>query len=363
MSSADLKQLWSGSSSQQFAYSFWTRHLEWLARAGFDRAFERGDAGPPQAWDHEVVQWLHEYITETGLVNAHLGLTSSDIVDNVRLTQCAISRNHLVKLGLHVATWIERGIGAGVSECMGQWTIGFTHGQPAAPLQWADRCAAWVAPLHILLTHPPTIFGKKMGGPVGVMSALRERLLLSTQDFAWSEFGLQVPNNLAPIQSSDHLCEYNFTTWCAALAAQLHKIAADVRQLCALQILQPIAGDGEAGSSAMPHKVNPFKFERVCSIGRTIPGLVGEVWDVWAHNQLERTLDTSWQLKRTLPEIVFRVEQMFLTMGTQRCRLVQPVKPWEQYLAVDTDRALTEAVLDGASRWDEYKKWLKLKGN
>jgi len=84
-----VRSFWSSAYHATQCKALWHQHLEWLADCGFARANERGHAEPTPPSGHEVVDLLAQFVHETGLVNAHLGLTSSDIVDNVRLLQLA----------------------------------------------------------------------------------------------------------------------------------------------------------------------------------------------------------------------------------------------------------------------------------
>ena len=65
-----------------------------------------------------------------------------------------------------------------------------------------------------------------------------------------------------------------FMTTLALIAATLEKIATEIRSLQRTEIreLEEPFGDGQTGSSSMPHKRNPELTERVCGLARLIRG-------------------------------------------------------------------------------------------
>lgn len=345
-------------------FNLWQAHLEWLHDMGWTRAYEQQvikaeDFGGPTG--HEVVDLLNDFIFQTGYVNAHTGLTSSDIVDNVRLMQIAACLEILRDRGEE----FREALFARAS-CTRE-TVGFTHWQPAAPLSWEHRVDAWLQPVKWQLVTPPCIFAKRFGGPVGDNASLKllvESLgaNLSDHPFNWHKFDLEHPNNSHPLQSSDHQCELAAVSWCCALAAQLHKIALDLRFLASHRVVALGRPAGHAGSSSMPHKMNPHKWEKVCSICRSVATTQQEMWQVAAHNSLERTLDTSWQLKSLLQRCFLGLaEALDLMADTQfsvtdhGTALVRELRP-----LLSSDRDLMRQVLSGKSRWAAYSEALSI---
>jgi adenylosuccinate lyase len=65
-----------------------------------------------------------------------------------------------------------------------------------------------------------------------------------------------------------------FLTTLAILGGTLEKIATDLRLLQRTEVgeVQEPFGEGQKGSSAMPHKRNPILSERVCGLARTLRG-------------------------------------------------------------------------------------------
>lgn len=343
------------------AFNLWEAHLLWLSQdLGWTRALEQAedlkpeDFGPPSG--HEVVDLLNDFIFQTGYVNAHTGLTSSDIVDNVRLIQLqelvATTCLSLYRLRKHVWNHAD-------SE---RETVGFTHWQPAAPLTWRHRVAAWMFPINQALSSAPVLYAKQFGGPVGDQASLKHlaahlKVELGSHPFPWDTFALQRPRNLHGLQSSDHTGEMEVIQWVARIAAALHKIALDLRFLASQGLVFIERPLGHAGSSSMPHKTNPYKWEKVCSITRSISTTQEEMWAVMANNSLERTLDTSWQLKaliaRAFHGLGLALDEMcncrfgIDAANEDRLRQLRPL--------LSSDRDLLNAVLGGQSRFHAFK--------
>lgn len=335
----------------------WRAHLDWLAELGWADAHRKESVQLPAPSGHEVVDMLNRFVVTAGLVNAHTGLTSSDIVDNVRLMQV---REGLGVLSESLLALLDQ-LHPVRAAC---WpTVGFTHWQIAAPITWSHRGGAWCAPLAFLQAAVPAVYAKKFGGPVGDGASLKLLVgedKLNDNPFNWESFGLEYPCNPHPLQSSDHTCEIAAINWVCAVAAQLHKIAQDLRFLAAFGLVVPEQGE-QAGSSSMPHKVNPFKWEKVCGLCRSVSTTQSEMWAVAAHNSLERTLDTSWQLKALLERAFLGLAEALDTM--HEVEIVLPMNRSAELLRdhrdqLSSDADLTRQVLAGKSRFAAYQESL-----
>lgn len=346
---------------EEICQDIWTAHLDWLAKCGFERALDQQDP-PPELitpTGHEVVDMLSRFVSQTGLVNAHLGLTSSDVVDNARLVLIqlglAVLRNRVADLCIHLRDSFK--------DVNGLQTVGFTHWQAAAPITWEHRVEAWISPLTFLQSRTPLVFAKMFGGPVGNAATLKKIIPADRwKPFDWSSFDIEYPVNHYPIQSSDHQSEQHAVAWITQVAAQVHKIAADLRFLCAKHEVRPTRKEGHAGSSSMAHKLNPHKWEKVCSICRSVSTTQGEMWSVAAHNGLERTLDTSWQLKSLLRRAFTGLaEALDIMVATQIEVNVysSAAQLSNRLLRSDSDAELTRRVLAGEDRWSAYLSLLK----
>jgi adenylosuccinate lyase len=152
--------------------------------------------------------------------------------------------------------------------------------------------------------------------------------------------------------------ETNAVNWCCAAAAQLHKIALDLRFLASRQLVTIGRAAHHAGSSSMPHKTNPYKWEKVCSVCRSISTTQAEIWSVMAQNSLERTLDGSWQIKQLLRRCFHGLALALDELEAVDCKVNFTKNAHEMTIWRDTissDRDLTRRVVQGGeSRWLAY---------
>ncbi len=358
MYSKEIERIWGDDFIRVTSYALWHAHLDWLYSLGWKRAKEYKSQTKEMkltGTGHEVVDLLSDFVHETGLVNAHIGLTSSDIIDNVRLVQV---RQSLIQIDKVIYEVIRKLRG---SFAFNTETPGFTHWQIAAPIEWQFRYHAWMMPITALTAAPPVITAKKFGGPVGDARSLRNLIggtLIDDNPFDWTPFDLEFPQNPFPRQSSDFICETASVTWVCALMAQIHKIAADLRFLASHGLVKINRPTGHAGSSSMPHKTNPYKWEKVCGIARSVSSTAHEVWTVAAHNGLERTLDGSWQLKTALRRCFRDAAYALETMASVDVQIDfnQSIKLLnDHYKEVWSDVNMMERVIRGETRWDAYR--------
>lgn len=139
-----------------------------------------------------------------------------------------------------------------------------THGQPASPTRLGKEIAVFVARLEHQVALLHTIpFSCKFGGATGNMNAH----YVSYPEIDWHAFserfcaqlGLSRSFPTTQIEHYDHL---------AALFDNLKRIntilidlCRDVWQYISMEYFRQKIREGEVGSSAMPHKVNPIDFE------------------------------------------------------------------------------------------------------
>lgn len=234
---------------------------------------------------HEVEAFISclDYIQSTGLW--HKGLTSSDLVE------CWIA--WCIK---HNLTYIEatqgRLIHAIHDMSTGQLTSGITHGQMAEPLTWGHRCRVWKSMLDVSLSAPPG----KIGGAVGTGVTVHPRLAKAVQQ----QLGIGVRScDVTQILPRTELCKSLNDIGRYLMAVQ--KVANDLRVLYTMK--QITIEKMPVGSSAMPHKVNPYELERVVGLCKLAKSLITCVNETNADGWLERDLVHSSIERESLPAI------------------------------------------------------------
>lgn len=345
-----IEQIWSDENTVRLAEEIWLAMVEAKKTAGWVESDRRGAMALPKN-DHEVIDMLHTFINRTGLVNAHAGMTSSDVIDNVRLSQVAQSNEVIEDLQYKVLHSIES---KNPPECKG---VGYTHWQVASPIGMQTRLGYW-SQIIGRIDIPIAIRQKRIGGAVGTGDALE--MLTGHQINPDIVYGLISPLEYT-IQSSDHLDELESAQALDRLAAVAYKICADIRFLCAMGEVS-IAKDPEyKGSSAMPGKQNPQEAERICGLARLQPSYSREIWDALSNNGMERTLDNSSTLRIALPDMYYNIATILIGLESIISKLQFDEERIERNLEENKDRAyaedrLAQLIKDGMSWPEAYEK-------
>jgi adenylosuccinate lyase len=149
-------------------------------------------------------------------------------------------------------------------------TVGRTHGVHAEPTTFGLKVAVWYVEagrsLERLRRARAVVAVGKLSGAVGTFAHVDPEL----EEDVCRELGLGVEPVSTQIVQRDRHAE--FCTTLAVVAASLEKIALEVRGLQRTEVLeaQEPFGEGQKGSSAMPHKRNPELAERICGLARLV---------------------------------------------------------------------------------------------
>lgn len=229
---------------------------------GIARAFEETR--------HDMNSFLRSVAESVGPESRfiHLGLTSYDVQDNAMSLQLMEAADLLLQ---GVA-----GLEAVVREQAGQHKrtlmMGRTHGVHAEPTTWGMKLLVWVEELKRnelrLRQAREQIAVGKVSGAVGSHATVPP----SVEDGACQRLGLAVA--LASTQTLQRDRHAQFVQALALLAASLEKFATEIRGLQKTEVreVEEPFGEGQTGSSAMPHKRNPELCERVCGLARLVRG-------------------------------------------------------------------------------------------
>lgn len=274
----------------------------------------------------------------------HHGATSSDILDTTMALQLdaaiGILRTRLTAL---MAALRDR-IAADGDQVM----IGRTHGQHAQPITLGFKLAIALDQLTRCLARLDGLRDRavmgKVAGAVGSLGGLGPSGV-PVQHEALERLGLPEPRICAQAVARDRYAE--FVCWAALTAACLDNLATEIRNLQRTEIgelAESFAEGDQIGSSAMPHKRNPVRSERICSLARLLRSAVGPALEnvVTWH---ERDLANSANERFTLPESCVLLDEMLTTAtAVVRDLRVFPDRMAEN-LALSRNAHLSEAVL------------------
>ena len=148
--------------------------------------------------------------------------------------------------------------------------IGRTHGVHAEPVSFGLKFLIWKQEmernLERLRRARETIGVGRIAGAVGTFAHLDPRV----EELALQSLGLQASLCSTQVLQRDRHAEVLF--FLAVTASTMEKIALEVRHLQRTEVLEAeeFFSQGQKGSSAMPHKRNPVRSERICGMARLV---------------------------------------------------------------------------------------------
>jgi adenylosuccinate lyase len=147
----------------------------------------------------------------------------------------------------------------------------------------------------------------------------------------------------------------------AGIAESAHKMGNDVRLLQNLRELEEPTEKKQIGSSAMPHKRNPMRSERMCSLARHVLVTAQALPLTTATQWLERTLDDSAGRRIAIPETFLGVDAILRIVQNVGGRLVVYPKVIAARLRSElpfmaTERVMMAAVKAGGDRQELHER-------
>ncbi|MEM7769552.1 MAG: adenylosuccinate lyase [Cyanobacteria bacterium P01_A01_bin.37] len=219
---------------------------------------------------HDVIAFLtnvNEYVGDVGRY-IHLGMTSSDMLDTALALQL-VSSLDVIMSQLESLTHAIR-----YQAQQHRYTvmIGRSHGIHAEPITFGFKLAGWLAEIlrhrDRLCNIQKSIAVGKISGAVGTYANIGPEV----EALACQKLGLQPDTASTQVISRDRHAEY--VQGLALLAASIERFAVEIRNLQRTDVLEveEFFSKGQKGSSAMPHKRNPIKSERLTGMARIIRG-------------------------------------------------------------------------------------------
>nr|WP_201280685.1 adenylosuccinate lyase [Hassalia byssoidea] len=217
---------------------------------------------------HDVIAFLtnvNEYVGDAGRY-IHLGLTSSDVLDTALALQLIASLDLLLQYVEDLITSIRE------KAREHRYTVmaGRSHGIHAEPITFGFKLAGWLAEMlrhqERLKILKKTIAVGKISGAVGTYANIDPRV----EAIACAKLGLQPDTASTQVISRDRHADY--VQQLALLAASIERFAVEIRNLQRTDVLEveEFFSKGQKGSSAMPHKRNPIRSERLTGMARII---------------------------------------------------------------------------------------------
>ena len=237
------------------------------ARASFDpaRVLER-----ELVTKHDVAAFVQEVGESVGPAGrwVHFGLTSSDVLDTGLALQLRAASDLLLRK-------LERLLGVTTRLALshrGTVMAGRTHGVLAEPTSFGHKAALWAFELdrdrERLRRARETVGAGAISGAVGTYAQVDPRI----EEEVCARLGLRPAEASNQIVGRDRHAE--FMSAVAITASTLDAVATELRHLARTEVreVQEPFAEGQKGSSAMPHKRNPVRCERITGLARVIRG-------------------------------------------------------------------------------------------
>jgi adenylosuccinate lyase len=148
--------------------------------------------------------------------------------------------------------------------------IGRTHGVHAEPITLGFKFALWYEEtkrnIERMKRATENIAYGKIAGAVGTYDNVNPFV----EEYVCEKLGLKVEPISTQIIQRDRHAEYLNTL--AIIASSLEKFATEIRHLQRTEVLEAeeYFSEGQKGSSAMPHKRNPVRCERIAGLARIV---------------------------------------------------------------------------------------------
>lgn len=217
---------------------------------------------------HDLMAFVRNLAETTGPEGRfiHFGVTSYDVIDTALGVMLRDSADVLLKSGEALKVEIARlALEHENTPCIGR-----THGIHAEPITFGFKCANWYAELDRNLARLAEaregVAVGKVSGAVGIHAHTPPELEARVCEL----LGLKADAASSQIINRDR--HAHFLNVLALLGAGLERIATELRNLQRTEILevQEAFAAGQTGSSAMPHKRNPWNSETVCGLARLL---------------------------------------------------------------------------------------------
>lgn len=267
-----------------------------------------------------MVKALTEQCEKDAGKYVHLDATSYDIEDTATAIQLTKALEVLRKSILRVI----KAFLVLMKKTKDLVCVGRTHGQQALPTTYGMRFGVWAMEMTRHIDRIDEVIKRicvgKMSGAVGTMAAFGEKgfaIQTEVMKRLSNEYAIPLEPALIAnqvIQRDRHAEIINLT---GLIAGTIDKIAHEQRILQRNEIGEMFEyfSEKQVGSSTMPHKRNPHKSERLCSLARVIKSHIIVGIDNIALED-ERDLTNSANERIILPENFILLDYMLSQMAS-----------------------------------------------
>ena len=221
---------------------------------------------------HDVIAFLtnvNEHVGDAGRY-IHVGMTSSDVLD----TGIALQMKASVQLLRIELDKLAEALRVLTREHKGTVMIGRSHAIHGEPITFGFKVAGWLAEVvrnqERLERLERMVSVGQISGAMGTYANTDPQV----EAIACAKLGLEPDTASTQVISRDRHAEYIQTL--ALVGAALERFSTEIRNLQRTDVLEVEENfaKGQKGSSAMPHKRNPIRSERIGGLARVLRSYV-----------------------------------------------------------------------------------------
>jgi adenylosuccinate lyase len=308
--------------------------------------------------DHDVAAFVDVAQDSVGFPAGawiHYGLTSSDVID----TALSVTLVRASDVLLEALDALDAAIAARAREFRETPMVGRSHGVHAEPITFGSKLALWTLQLRRdrerLRRARDSVAVGKLSGVVGTYSNVDPEV----EAFVCERLRL-TPTPASQVIARDRHAEFLYA--CASVGASIETFATEIRHLQRTEVgevEEPFREGSQKGSSAMPHKRNPWRCEQLSGLARVLranvqPGL--EDVALWherdiSHSSVERiVLADSAQLAYY---VLVQFRSIVTGMRVHPDRMLENLQ--SSYGLVFSQPVLLALVAEGRARDEAYR--------
>jgi adenylosuccinate lyase len=350
---ATWRRLWLAlaEAEQELGLPITDRQLEEMRGHLDDIPFEEAERYEAEL-RHDVMAHVHAFGDQCPSAKPilHLGATSCDITDNADLL---LMRDALELLRARLVN-VTKALADFAAAHRALPTLGFTHFQPAQPTTVGKRASLWlhdfVLDYEEVVRLVDALPFRGIKGTTGTQASFLELFdrdhakVRKLEALVAAKMGF---SRIVPVSGQTYTRKLDSTVLNAlvGIAQSAAKMGNDLRLLQHLGEVEEPFGRSQVGSSAMPHKRNPMRAERMGSLARHIL-VTAQSGPLTAATQwLERTLDDSAGRRVAIPECFLAADAILLIAHNVAAGLVVHPKVIERNLARELPFLASEPIL------------------
>ncbi len=306
---------------------------------------------------HDVIAFLtnvNEHVGDSGRF-IHVGMTSSDVLD----TGLALQLKSSVKLLLKEQKQLEKAIKSLAIEHKNTVMIGRSHAIHGEPITFGFKLAGWLAETRRNIKRLEQLEISVAVGQVSGAMGTYANTDPEVERLTCEKLGLSPDTASTQVISRDRHAEFVQTI--ALVGASLDRFATEIRNLQRTDVLEveESFAKGQKGSSAMPHKRNPIRSERISGLARVLRSYVIAALEnvaLWherdiSHSSIERMMlpDCS----ATLHFMIREMTEVIQGLGIYPQNMIRNMNIYGG--VVFSQRVLLALIGAGISREEAYK--------